>query len=1305
MDSSYFNDERNDIFELSTAPKVLQLYRGDTHVVYVNLKVPSSAINSIVFNCDGLPDATALTLESTTLTTSSWKLTLNKSQTLILLPKTHNFTMTVIGLDLTELTLYKGLVIANNRTFSNSSNNYYLSPLIKFVAPTIADNAYQIGTIWIDVVLNRVHVFTSLNDDDEAYWLDVTKLIRDALVGDEPFTAINLNNEAMLTFNGTDVVWSYRGINAEMFKNLILEVEPASGVTFTNGMCVMYAGSIGGSGKRLAKPTNFAELKLNPGLFLGVITQISDDGNGIVNWYGEVNNLNTQDLVLGSPVYVGDNGSWTTIKPTSPNPQISIGLIERAHVEQGRISVRPRINCYLSELHDVYINGHTFVGGEIIKYNFTNSRWEIFNLDGSLLTISTNISDIQGDIIDINTNLQALDLNKVDKLLTIIGLDLQNNITLDEFKIALGNATTSLDGLLSSEDKVHINNFVTLFENDSTEILDTIALILQIFETYPEGTDIMTLLEGKVDKVTGYGLSKNNLSDELKQQYDAAYTHTSDISNPHSVTKTQVGLENVEDGAQINIIEKVNIDGADLTPDVDKRITLPDKEPAFEKNTAFNKNFGNEDDTVCEGNDARLSDARTPLSHTHDDRYYTESEVDTLLGNKVDKVEGEGLITDAEKALVATIPSISLKNAEQDKQIATIEENLRRVNNGEVSATAVGERVIHLGKDVANAPLKIETEGLLLDAPNQLNLASTTQDGITITVSGNQITLSGTASADTDIVLTNLLTIGNKAYINYDYVSGSFTGIFALINDTSLHSTYNSDYSGVITVAHANVIISLASGSVATSLIIKINIDKVTSLISNKQYSPLYLTTFDLMTDEQIKTQMDLWVANSTLPNDLMGVDFNKRFTSVGKNLFNIQDLTNGTNNVFTLLSSTQFKLYNTGGAVNSFNILPKIKFEELAQYTLSGSLYETNDAKNARLVVIYTDGTSSNIATPSTIDTVFSLTTTAGKTVSYISVNYSNSGGNTIYTNFQLEVGTTATTYEPFAKSEMYIAPNVKGYRLPNGIKDTIEFRNGKHYYIQRVKKYVLQASDITTINTTYTQLDYARIPRSKLLNWKYTTVTTLLASLARISILPVGYSIKTITDDYNNSDYINHFDTGSDVDYIWVGINKGTILAEAQADLAGTDIYYQLATPIETEIDSDGVLNGYENGTVYIENALKDIAIYDSGFTITNDEYLISELETIVKIDKITGLQTAYDASTAVIAENKLSFTHSSLANGDLVYITYKYLSPLMSNTTITFIDNKQVVLGTGSSAGKYFKITPTVVDGSIVWVATEV
>ena len=40
-------------------------------------------------------------------------------------------------------------------------------------------------------------------------------------------------------------------------------------------------------------------------------------------------------------------------------------------------------------------------------------------------------------------------------------------------------------------------------------------------------------------------------------------------------------------------------------------------EPAIIKKTAFNKNFGDADDTICEGNDPRLSDDREPIEHVH----------------------------------------------------------------------------------------------------------------------------------------------------------------------------------------------------------------------------------------------------------------------------------------------------------------------------------------------------------------------------------------------------------------------------------------------------------------------------------------------------------------------------------------------------------------------------------------------------------------------------------------------------------------------------------------------------------------
>jgi len=36
---------------------------------------------------------------------------------------------------------------------------------------------------------------------------------------------------------------------------------------------------------------------------------------------------------------------------------------------------------------------------------------------------------------------------------------------------------------------------------------------------------------------------------------------------------------------------------------------------------------------IVRADDARLSDARTPTAHTHDDRYYTEAEVDALIAN------------------------------------------------------------------------------------------------------------------------------------------------------------------------------------------------------------------------------------------------------------------------------------------------------------------------------------------------------------------------------------------------------------------------------------------------------------------------------------------------------------------------------------------------------------------------------------------------------------------------------------------------------------------------------------------------
>ena len=68
-------------------------------------------------------------------------------------------------------------------------------------------------------------------------------------------------------------------------------------------------------------------------------------------------------------------------------------------------------------------------------------------------------------------------------------------------------------------------------------------------------------------------------------------------------------LDNHESGLNTNAHGISNIAGL--------QAELNSKEPVFSKNTGFNKNFGSTTGTVCEGNDSRLSDARTPVSHYH----------------------------------------------------------------------------------------------------------------------------------------------------------------------------------------------------------------------------------------------------------------------------------------------------------------------------------------------------------------------------------------------------------------------------------------------------------------------------------------------------------------------------------------------------------------------------------------------------------------------------------------------------------------------------------------------------------------
>jgi hypothetical protein len=121
-------------------------------------------------------------------------------------------------------------------------------------------------------------------------------------------------------------------------------------------------------------------------------------------------------------------------------------------------------------------------------------------------------------------------------------------------------ATADADGLMSKEHftkvegiaegatkvenvgdgKIKINDQeVTVYAHPDKHIIDDV-------------TGLQDALDGKVEKVDGKGLSTNDLTDELKGQYDAAYQHSL--------------VDHAPANAQENVIEEIKVNGTKVDP-------------------------------------------------------------------------------------------------------------------------------------------------------------------------------------------------------------------------------------------------------------------------------------------------------------------------------------------------------------------------------------------------------------------------------------------------------------------------------------------------------------------------------------------------------------------------------------------------------------------------------------------------------------------------------------------------------------------------------------------------------------------
>jgi hypothetical protein len=425
-----------------------------------------------------------------------------------------------------------------------------------------------------------------------------------------------------------------------------------------------------------------------------------------------------------------------------------------------------------------------------------------------------------------------------------------------------------------------------------------------------------------------------------------------------------------------------------------------------------------------------------------------------------------------------------------------------------------------------------------------------------------------------------------------------------IINTPTINTWYN--ISNVITVgAFTQVRIQHTYADVTTANGKVMEIDYgynfyIDTLIANKQYSPLYSTTFDLMSDAEIKAQMDLWVNNGTLPNGIQDVT-NPSYSAVGKNLFDPS------------LDLTTLPI-----AVSGQTRILELTVKPNTQYTLSSNIDETN------LANIYFNGGSTSLNGVWLNKPITSTSDSNGLLVIYFRYANYESGSQTIEelnqaikdgTNFiQLEQGDTATDYEPY-KSGTQSFKHLDGSdlhlrRLPNQTHDTVKLINGKYYKIERVKAYTLQESDIANLYTSSTNVDLVRVAKT---------------SLVGIDVLALNSQGTSFVDGFlsdpndlsggvfDNDIYIGYATTAISDSWLDLIVDVGTYasLAEAQADLAGTVVYYELATPIETELDVDGSLIQDEVTTIYQEHNLP--TNYNITYTLNRAQQIVTNLQAV--------------------------------------------------------------------------------------------
>ena len=263
------------------------------------------------------------------------------------------------------------------------------------------------------------------------------------------------------------------------------------------------------------------------------------------------------------------------------------------------------------------------------------------------------------------------------------------------------------------------------------------------------------------------------------------------------------------------------------------------------------------------------------------------------------------------------------------------------------------------------------------------------------------------------------------------------------------------------------------------------------------------------------------------------------------KNMFDPSSIAQGTYD-----NSTNVWRISPPALDKAFNFV----FKPNTRYTFSGKAKQSVENKNMRFVLFYTDGSYDNLwATNLTDEITFAVTSAEGKTISSVTVRYSSYGGVLTVTDFQIEIGTSAS---------QYVAPNGQTYTTT--LKDgqgnpiicyggTLTNENGVQTLVNDHEKNSLIGSAVVVTDAD----GYAIIPLGDMGyvdGDKWAMCNMLKKWDGTASTIPVGYFKVFNSPAFNRAQFIFN-----------LGYSSGTLQEQIQKYANFLDSMVSAGTPLE--------------------------------------------------------------------------------------------------------------------------------------------